>query len=217
MRALPEESRSFRSLLQTVRRSLHAGPLLLALLTATGCSLGGRSAPVRYYVLEPVAEATVATRSNTNATTGVGPVAIPRYLDRSGIVSHRDASELIVDDGARWAEPLDDMLARTISENLVRLTGSSRVFAYPWARDHTFDHRVWVRIVQFEIGADGAAHLVCQWQHATGTDEPTLVRSTLTAQPRGSTAGDRVAALSETVAALSTEIAATIAGGTTVD
>jgi uncharacterized protein len=183
---------------------------LFALLTATGCTLGGRSAPIRYYVLEPVAEAGATARADTNATTGVGPVTIPRYLDRSGIVAHRDGSELVVDDANRWAEPLDDMLARTISENLVRLTGSSRVFAYPWAQDYTFDHRVWVRVVRFEIGTDGAAHLICQWQHAAGTDEPTLVRSTLTAQPRSSTAGDRVAALAETVAALSAEIAAAI-------
>lgn len=180
------------------------------LLGIVGCTLGGRSAPIQYYVLEPLAEA-AQTETRSTSTIGVGPVVIPQYLDRTGIVSRKGGSELVVDERARWAEPLDEMLARTIAENLVRLTGSPRVFAYPWTRDITFDQRVYVRIVQFEIGDDGAAHLVCQWQTSAGDDEPTLVRSSLRASPNGASIDAKVAALSDTVATLSREIAEAVA------
>jgi uncharacterized lipoprotein YmbA len=183
---------------------------MTALLGIVGCTLGGRSAPIQYYVLKPLAEA-VSTQAPSTSTLGVGPVVIPQYLDRTGIVSRKGGSELAVDERARWAEPLDEMLARTIAENLVRLTGSPRVFAYPWTRDIAFDQRVYVRIVQFEIGDDGAAHLVCQWQHSKGDAEPMLVRSSLRASPSGSSTDAQVAALSDTVASLSREIAEAVA------
>ncbi len=41
----------------------------------------------------------------------VGPVALPAYLDRSGIVVRRAGDEIVISTGHRWGEPLGDGLA----------------------------------------------------------------------------------------------------------
>jgi uncharacterized lipoprotein YmbA len=187
------------------RNVAHAA--LIALLT-TGCALGGTSPPVHFCTIEPLAERSGAA---SDASVGVGPVLVPRYLDRAGLVTRKDDAEIEVASYARWAEPLDDMIASAIAENLVRLTGSHRIFAYPWPNEQRVDHRVFVRIVQFEIGADGAAHLVCQWQiESKGAAQPRVERTELTVQPAGSSAGKQAVALSETIAKLSREIATAV-------
>jgi len=182
-----------------------AAAVVLVLLAA-GCSLGGSSPPVHFYKVEPLAERNAGATSNTSV--GVGPVLVPLYLDRAGLVTRKHEAEVGVSDEDRWAEPLDDMLATAIAENLVRITGSDRIYAYPWPNAAHVDHRVFIRIVQFEIGTDGNAHLVCQWQvESTGVAEPVVRRAELTVSPASASPGPHVIALSETIATLSREIA----------
>jgi uncharacterized lipoprotein YmbA len=182
---------------------------VVVLLLAAGCSLGGSSPPVHFYKVEPLVERD--TGGSSTVRVGVGPVLVPRYLDRAGLVTRKRESEIGVSEYDRWAEPLDDMLATAIAENLVRLTGSDRIYAYPWPNEQHVDHRVFIRIVQFEIGTDGAAHLVCQWQlESTGASEPMVRRTELAVTPSSASPGPRVTALSETVATLSRQIAEAI-------
>ena len=193
--------------MSTIARNAAAATLIAML--AAGCSIGGKSAPVHFYKVEPLAEQSAAS---SEVSVGVGPVLVPRYLDRAGLVTRKADAEIDVSDDDRWAEPLDEMIATAIAENLVRLTGSRRIFAYPWANTLRVDHRVLIRIVQFEIGIDGAAHLVCQWQlESTGNEQRRIERTELTVRPTGSSAGKQVMALSEAVATLSQEIAAALA------
>jgi uncharacterized lipoprotein YmbA len=187
---------------------------ILVVLALGGCSLGKASPPVHYYALTPLAEA-ASGEPAAEANVGVGPVFVPRYLDRSGIVTREGNAELRVNALNRWAEPLDDMLAATIAENLVRILRSDGVVAYPWPPDAKIDQRVYVRIVRFEIGADNEAHLVCQWQVSTDANDGPLVRTELVSKPSGSGVDRQVMALSDTVAQLSGAIAAVLARDTT--
>ena len=58
---------------------------VVTVLMLAGCSLGKASPPVHYYALTALAE-TASGGPTANANVGVGPVFVPRYLDRSGIV-----------------------------------------------------------------------------------------------------------------------------------
>src|SRR5262245_2852806 len=186
---------------------------MVGVLALAGCSLGKASPPVHYFALTALAE-TASGQPAADANVGVGPVFVPRYLDRSGIVTREGNAELRVDALNRWGEPLDDMLASTIAENLVRILRSDGIVAYPWPPESQIDQRVYVRIVRFEISNDGQAHLVCQWHVSRGDNDTPLVRTELVSKPTGSGIDRQVMALSDTVAQLSGEIAAVLARGT---
>ena len=55
---------------------------------------------------------------------GVGPIEIPSYLDRPQIITRMRLHELMLNEHALWAEPLDKALARVIALNLGALTGA---------------------------------------------------------------------------------------------
>lgn len=52
-------------------------------------------------------------------------VRLARYLDRPGLVRAAGGTQLVVEDGQRWAGPLDDMITQVLSQDLEqRLPGS---------------------------------------------------------------------------------------------
>ena len=173
---------------------------------ASGCALGGTSPPPRFFVLEATAEA--ASTAACPVHLGVGPVEVARYADRPQLVTRDGDGVLDLDDSAHWGERLDAMIARTLAEDLVRITGSPHVFVHPWPSAQ-LEHRVFVRVLRFDTDPGGRAHLVAQWQLAADTapDRATTFRTDveLAAADGGPTA--RVAALSELVEALAREIA----------
>ena len=101
---------------------------LVAAWMAAGCL---RTPAVRYYTIPgdtsgqgaPVAEA-------THATVRVGAVSLPEALDRPQLVLRLSPTEVSVDDGHRWAEPLRTAIARAVAADLRRaLPGTKVVFA----------------------------------------------------------------------------------------
>jgi uncharacterized lipoprotein YmbA len=105
-------------------RGMGRGALALALFALV--SACASSVPMRYYTLTPVAPASPAT-----ATTAVrlGHISIPREIDRLELVQRIDATRLTLHEQDRWAAPLEDLLRRTLNDDLVaRLpeSGSSR-------------------------------------------------------------------------------------------
>jgi hypothetical protein len=189
----------------------HRTPLALALLAAL--SACGTTPPAHFYTLSSLRDAPAAARPAPRAefTLGIGPVTLPRYLDRPQIVSYSSGNELRLDDMHRWAEPLEQNFTRTLTENLTFLLGSERVVPYPGRRGVTPDAQVQVEVIRFDARADGTVTLHARWGVLDrGGIMVAAKRTDLEQKATGGDFNALVAAHSEAVARLSHEITSVI-------
>ena len=196
-------------------------PIMLALVAATvGTSLmagGCASQPSRFYLLSALANTeTVSpgTSGQQGPTIGVGPVTLPRYVDRPQIVTRTSPYELKLAEFDRWAEALDTNFTRVLAENLSILLPTARVVISPWQRATPIDYQVTVDVTHFLSQVGGDSLLIADWTllKGEGQDALTSGRSRFSASPGGQDYAAMVAAMSQTVASLSREIATTIRG-----
>jgi uncharacterized lipoprotein YmbA len=64
-------------------------------------------------------------------TIGIGPVTLPKYLDRPQIVTFTSPYALNVVEFDRWAEPLESTFVRVLAENLALLLPRAHVVVSP--------------------------------------------------------------------------------------
>ena len=182
--------------------------LLIGLVLCGGCM--GRSAPVRYYVLTEVPRSTAAAPSaapGRGPALGVGPVALPRYLDRTQIVTRRGA-QMEAAEFDRWGEPLSEGVPRAIAAHLAALLQTERIAVFPWSGARTVEHQVVIDVTRFDGVAGGDVLLEARWR-VLGQDRKELaLRSSALREATGE-AGylALVAAMSRALEALSREIA----------
>jgi uncharacterized lipoprotein YmbA len=89
---------------------------------------------------------------------GVGPIRVPRYLDRPEWVTRPagSASRLDVDDYRHWAGGFSSNVLSALGENLGAKLDTQRVVVYPAQTPFPLDYRVAVDFHAFE-GIDGDA------------------------------------------------------------
>jgi uncharacterized lipoprotein YmbA len=196
-------------------------PMVLALVAVTlGASLmvgGCASQPSRFYLLSasPSTEtASPGTSGQQGPTIGVGPVTLPRYVDRPQIVTRTSPYEIKVAEFDRWAEALDANFSRVLAENLSILLPSARVVMPPWPRAAPIDYQISVDVTHFLSQVGGDSVLIADWTlfKGEGQDALTSGKSRFSAAPGGQDYAAIVAAMSQTVASLSREIATAIKG-----
>lgn len=189
-----------------------AGGILPVLLLLGGCL--GRSAPVEFYMLEPLRQTTASDTANRRMSDlpriAVGPVRIPEYLDRPQIVTAQGRNTYRVDEQHRWAERLDDNLSRVLVKNLESLVPARQVLANSSDRVQPADFRVVVDILEFHVEADGQALLSAQWNIRRGNETLAGRTTTLRAAAALGDYGKIVAALNDCVDRLSRTIAGSL-------
>ncbi len=177
------------------------------------------SQPTRFYTLAPIAEASApATSVAAPRTVGVGPVGLPRYLDRPQIVSRDGPYRLRLADFDNWAEPLENSIPRVLARNLKTLLATEDVLVLPQRRQERVDATVEVEILRFDFEPGNEAVLTARWAifREDSLAEPVIdtvtIREPIAAgvgleQPDYEAA---VAALSATLGELSRQIAAAL-------
>jgi len=130
-------------------RLLSAPALLILPALTGGCS--GRSAPARFYMLAAVPHSPVATPSTEPGRApelGIGPVTLPRYLERTNIVTRR-GMEMEVAEFDRWAEPLSESVPRAIAANLATLLRTERIVVFPWSNTASIERQIVIDVIRF--------------------------------------------------------------------
>jgi uncharacterized lipoprotein YmbA len=190
-----------------IRRSRYV--ITLVILMLAGC---GSSPPVHYYGLDTI-DVGYTQDQEGSPVLALGPFRMPEYLNRSQMVTNGPGAEMIVHEGNRWAEPLDDAIHRILASNLDSLLGSVIVVAYPSTALLQVDYRLVGRIGRFSSGQNGLIVLEVQWG-ATDTEGIILVaprrsryesRATLPGDP-----GSIAQAMSDALAQFSRDIASEI-------
>jgi uncharacterized lipoprotein YmbA len=188
----------------------------LALATiAAGLLMAGCAAttPTRFYTLSGlVAPPAEATQGLAHLAVGVGPVTLPEYLNRPQIVTRAGSNRIILADFDSWAEPLDGLFARTLTENLSLLLGTDDVVPLPLRRTIPLDYDVEVNVTRFDVDSGGHAVLDAHWVVYRDVDGQLVhsARSTIVEPAPTDDQAAGVKALSQALGDLSRQIAAAI-------
>ncbi len=130
-------------------------------IVALACLLSacGSSPASNYYLLsveQPVPP------DGDRPSLGVGPVEIPEYLNRSGMVSNHSNNQLQISSVNHWAEPLTDGINRVISLSLASQLNTEDVQSYPWAHSRAPEYGIRVNLLELDANKREAV-LVAEW------------------------------------------------------
>ncbi len=140
---------------------------------------------------------------------GVGPITIPETVNRSNIVTPRDANQIEVSEYHRWSEPLRENISRVVITNLADRLGVSKLYAYPWLRAQ-IDNIARIDVLQMSGEVGREVYLQVRWQILTGSKPHELLDTRITEYRQtvsGAGYSSLVAAYSAAYAALSDDIA----------
>ncbi len=185
--------------------------LLSLSLMFTACF--GNTPPVHFYTLTPLAESSLpnpGAKQTKPVSVGVGPLEIPKVLDRSQIVTRSDENRLFMAEFQRWGGTLSDDFLRVLAENLSVLLKSEQVLAYPWRDFFDPDFRINLKVHQFDAELGREAVLSVTWSLENAKNRNVLHKSVFREAISGSQYTDIVSAQSRLLLSLSQEIAGEI-------
>ncbi|MGB1778331.1 MAG: PqiC family protein [Longimicrobiales bacterium] len=107
--------------------------LCVALLAIgmTGCSLlEPKPDTSRYFMLRALSPEQGPALDGL--VLGLGPVAVPDYLDSNEMIDLVGPYEVRYSAQNRWVEPLGGQIVRTLNENLDALLSPDAIVSYPW-------------------------------------------------------------------------------------
>jgi len=103
-----------------------------------------------------------------NLTLGLGPVSIPKYLDRSQLVVRVNPNQIKLEDFHQWAgSPRDDIPA-ILQENLSTLLGIDAIYKYPWKSYANIDYQIVVDLLQLDGRPVDSVRLIARWEILKG-------------------------------------------------
>jgi uncharacterized lipoprotein YmbA len=155
----------------------------LGILFLMGCvNLGkGTERLPRLYMLTPMAS-TVEGGSATgkiDGTIGIGPLAMPEYLNRPQLVTRNGSHELQAAPFANWAGPLKQNVMQVLAENITALAGTEAVYSFPWRAGHAPQYQLQMEVVQFDADRNSEATLIVRWEWVDQVGAPMMTRRRL--------------------------------------
>ncbi|MEI7703463.1 MAG: PqiC family protein [Deltaproteobacteria bacterium] len=178
--------------------------LVVALALLPGC-FGPRTDTSRYFTL-PV-DGTPSAAAAIPAL-GLGPLTLPPYLSRPEVATRVGPEQVAYATGDRWAAPLDELVARALSEQLRARIPAREVVRWPWPLGSPPEVSASVELIRFEAEASGGATVIARWRVTPRGGRPIDGETRL--RERGP-AGDvpaSVAALGKGLSALAADLAA---------
>jgi len=150
----------------------HSLTCKVAAIVVAGLAVGclGSSPNVSLYTMNATSDSLV-TSAPDGLAIGVGPIRVPRYLDRPEWVTRPrgSTSRLEVDDFRRWAGGFSSNVLSVLGENLGAKLDTQRVVVYPATNPYSLDYRIAVDFHAFEgIGGD-AVVLRASWVIRAGS------------------------------------------------
>lgn len=183
----------------------------ILLIAAIGCST---TAPSRFYTLTPLTNGDEQMNQFTAAhglSVEVGPVMLPKYLDRPQIITRSSPNIVHTAEFDRWAEPLKNGVLRVLVENLSHLLEPDRLPVYSWEAATAADYRVRVYVSRFDGRLGGKVFLTAGWTIDNKNNEILMEnRATITEASAQSSFEAMVLAESRALAVLSRDIAADV-------
>lgn len=177
------------------------GIVLLAALLLCGC---GSSPKTQFFVLDPVDGEHVSNAKPIQ----VAAVHIPADLDRQEMVSEKAPGQLAVNDPNRWGAPFDEIVQRTLTQDLARrMPGQDVIFPDEPAPKDTL--KVVVDILAFDADPSGQVKFDGSWSLVPpGSDQAIAGHHVQLASASGADQASQVATMSKLLGTLADQIAA---------
>ena len=137
----------------TARKRFMGGIVAAFMIIALVSGCRGTTPPVRFYTLNAVIEHTAGEpdpKIRQNLAVGVGPMEIPKSIDRPQLVTRTGPNTLSVDEFHRWAGSLHEDFLRALSTNLSILLQTAQVTAYPWEDYFQPVYRIFLDVHRFD-------------------------------------------------------------------
>lgn len=138
---------------------LRSLPVLAIALLLIGC--GGSKQ--EYYRLSAEPAATSAGRDRS-ISLGVGPIALPGYIDRSELVFQSGPNEFQVPPNVSWTGSLQENIASVLARDLQDQLGARQVLTYPWPSGRAPARRITLDVRQFHGISGSDAVLDTSWR-----------------------------------------------------
>jgi uncharacterized protein len=134
--------------------------LVALIISLAACS---KTPAARFYTLSPLAEEVKGdTLGDSKVISGIAEVEVSPYLDRSEIITRSSATQIQLAQYDRWAEPLEDIVAMTVSENISRLQPAIQTITSPWP-EADVDYMLAIKIKRFDSDGTGNIRLDASW------------------------------------------------------
>ncbi len=184
---------------------------LVAGLALWGCTvLAPAPDPSRFYVLAPTG---APGAGGGPLALGIGPVRLPGYLAVPEIQVRASATEVRRSEIDRWAEPLDEGIARVLAQDLSAALGTNEVVLFPWFPEQRPAVQVALSVRRFELEPDGSGLLEALYEVTDLASGRRRLREVALRRPaQGPDTAASVAALSQALADLAGEIAGEVRG-----
>jgi uncharacterized lipoprotein YmbA len=146
-------------------RLLNVAAVLIAMMSmlAGGCSTSPRAS---FYTLSPTTPpatgAPVAVQQPPLRVT-LDAITVPELVERPQFVLRTGATQVTIDEFARWADPLRSQISRVLTANLSQLLPGALVSGYAQAPDSPDAYRVRVDVQSFESAPGEMATIAVLW------------------------------------------------------
>ena len=186
---------------------------LLVVFVLVSCST---TPAVKYYTLNPgfdIKPDNFQAVSGDVLSIGVGPVELPKFLDRPQIVTRKSQYRVAVSEFHRWAGSFSEDFLRVLVKNISVLLPADRVSAYPWTDQVSPTYRIALTVDQFDgqLGGDVVLNVTWSVWSQKGANE-SVIRHTRIKEPVSAENYDAlVEAQSRAIATLSRAIVDEIA------
>jgi len=187
-------------------------PVFILIFSAlSGCSSNSSSGNLggtHFYSLSSM-KPTAAASAN-KISIGIGPVEIPRLLNRPQIVSRKNKSEIIMSESHQWGGSYKEELNKAITDNLSVLLKTEKIEQYPWKSTFQPDYQVRIDIESFDGDINNPTHknvtLNARWRLLKNDKELLVKRALITVPLKGSGYTAYVNAQSEALTQFSREV-----------
>ena len=194
--------------LSRARLGVRAMLIMIGLVLFAGCTWS--SSPVHFYMLAqplPATSTAPSAEALRGPTIGIGPVTLPRYLERINIVT-RGNTEMEVSEYDRWAEPLNASVPRLLAGDLSAMLDTERIVMFPWAVETTIDRQIVVDVLRFEGTMAGEVVLDARWRVLGPARQELVLQHSVVRETAGANGYPAVvSAMRRAVSVLSREIA----------
>jgi uncharacterized protein len=177
------------------------------LVVMSGCA---NSPQAKFYTLSARApQEHVQTAAPVNIA--IDPVAVPDLVDRPQFVVRIDATQVKIDEFARWAEPLKSQITRVLAADLAQSMPGALVSASSSRADGAQTYHVWLDVQSSESAPGEMASVAALWSVRSPKQGATVSGHTIVHEPAGASGYDAlVDAHSRALATVSSDIASAI-------
>ncbi|MBN1913696.1 MAG: membrane integrity-associated transporter subunit PqiC [Candidatus Omnitrophica bacterium] len=141
--------------------------LFILVLFIGGCISVPTSPTPRFYTLQSLSvknQVKLQGAENlNNIIIGVGPVTLPEYFNRPQIVTKNSNNAVEFSQFDRWAEPLEDAIARIIAKNFTVLLPETGIDILPWNSAIPRKYQVTIEVIELNCNLKDEAMMLLQW------------------------------------------------------